>query len=283
MAQNRSNGNRNHTPSRQAGPASANKNKNGNAQNRGNYYNYNGRGYSGYSNYASYGNRPNYSVKNSGSYMSNAGVLYNPGRVRDAERYRERLNDNRKYPNRRRRIITGKELTTPLRRKAAVDAQKLKAKKIAAVKEKITYKYYTIPLVNKKFPVSAVFVVIIITFFLIGLICSYIVLNERNIKINDLRDKIIIEEYQEKILERDLENGVNLKKYLEKVLDRKLENKSILVETINYAVNDLGMVKEDLLQKHYVAVKSDDKAEIVGEKSNIIIGFPDIMSAIFKK
>ena len=231
---------------------------NGNAQRQKNYYNFNninGTGYPG---------GINYSVKNTGN-MSGAGVLQTPGNARDAGRYRERLNGvGKTYPNRRDRITTGKELTTPLRRKAIIDARE-KARRIEAVEEKVKYKYDTVAVEKKRFPVSVFFILLITTIFLLGLICTYIVLNERNVAITKLRDDIISEETREKILIREL------------------DVKNDLLYMINYAVNDLHMISDDLIQKHYVSVKSNDKVEIIGEKNNIITEFPNIMSAIFKK
>jgi len=202
-----------------------------------------------------YGNYSGYSVKNSGMNMAGAGVLNAPGRVRDAGRYGDRLRENKKYPNTRRRIITGKELTTPLVRKKIAEK---------AAEEKIHIKIKTIAVEKKKFPVNVVFCVLITSFFLICLICSQIVLNEKNVKINDLNDVIASETKREKILVNDL------------------DNKNDLNYIIEYAVTKLEMVNEDLLQKHYINGSLDDKVEVMAEQANTIIDLPNIMSAIFK-
>ena len=209
-------------------------------------------------NYMYSAGQTNYSVRNG------TGVLHVPGRVRDAGRYGERLRGNKTYPNRRRKIITGRELTTPLRRKAIIDAQKERYRKVLA-QEKVSLKYRTVSVAKQKFPVSAVFVVFITTAFLLGLICSYIVLNEKNVEINRLRDDIIYEDKRTKVLEREL------------------DIKNDLNYIINYATSDLEMVKEDLLQKNYVSVKTNDKVEVMADKSGMLIDFPALLSAIFKK
>jgi len=209
----------------------------------------------GQANYAAY---PGYAVKNSGANMAGATVLDAPGRAGDAGRYRDRLRDKKAYPNRRRRIITGKELTTPLTGKKAVERAAVQGKE----KERIIVKVKTVPVAKKKFPVSAVFSVLIIAFFLLCLICSQIVLNEQNVAINDLNERINSEIKREKILKNEL------------------DNKNDLNYIINYAVTELEMVSEDLLQKYYISGRLEDKAEVVEEKNGFAIDFP-IMSAIF--
>jgi len=97
------------------------------------------------------------------------------------------------------------------------------------------------------------------------LICSQIVLNEKNVKINEWNDKIIYETKREKILESSL------------------DNKNDLNYIINYAVSELGMVKEDLLQKYYILSDSEDRVEIPESKSVPAIDFTDILSAIFRR
>ncbi|MCL1859859.1 MAG: hypothetical protein FWF92_11585 [Oscillospiraceae bacterium] len=209
------------------------------------------------SNYANakYTNYSGYSVKNSRGNTANAAALNMPGRVRDAGRYNDRLRGTRKkYPNRR-RVITGKELTTPLMRKKI-------AEKAAA--EKIHIRIRTINTEKKKLPVNVLFCVIITSFFLICLIYSQTVLNEKNVRINEINEDITFE----------------IKK--EKILANELDKKNDLNYIIDYAVNKLEMVNEDLLQKHYISGSLNDKVEVIEEKNSSIIDFPNFMSAIFK-
>ena len=207
-----------------------------------------------------------------GAYYANSGgnapyttaggsrALNLPGRggSTDAGRYRERLGEQqrKKYPNRRRRIITGRDLTTPLRRKKAAAALK---------QEKINIRITTIPAKKKKLPVSAIFGVLICAFFLSCLICTQIVLNEKNVKINELSDNIDSEITKEKIL------------------TMRINQKNDISYIIDYAQNYLGAVREDLLQKYYIYSKSEDKAEVMGEEKNSVInGLPNIMAAIIQ-
>lgn len=197
----------------------------------------------------------NYSRKNAGAYMTSngSGVLSVPGRVRDVGRYGERLGEKQKFPNRRRKIITGQELTTPLRRKKAAERVR---------QEKINIKITTISAKKKKFPVSVIFGIFLCSCFLSCLIWTYIVLHEKTVNINELNENISAEKMREKILAM------------------KLDAKNDLSFIISYAENKLGAVKEDLLQKYYVYSKLDDKVEVMGEKNNIIDNLPNIMSAI---
>jgi len=206
-----------------------------------------------------------YAVKNSGR-MANAGAIHVPGSARDAGQYRDRLGDGKKaYPNRRRKIISGQDLTNPLKKKLIADAPRKSYGKTAAIpRERVKVRYRTVLVGNKKFPVSGFAVVVMIALAMMSLIYSYSVLNERSVTINKLRDEIAFEAGREQ------------------KLARQLEIKNDLNFIIGYAVEDLDMIKEDLLAKHYITAKSYDKAVIVGDKSNIIMDFPNIMSAIFK-
>ena len=211
------------------------------------------------------GNYTSYSVKNSGN-MSNAGVIDVQGRARDIGQYKDRLGDNTKsYPNTNKKRENGHDLTTPLKDKLVVDVPKRAHRKLE--RENIKWRTRTVVGGNQNFPVSGLAVIVMIAFALMALIYSYSVLNEKSVAINKLRDEISFEAKREKIL------------------DRRLEIKNDLSFILNYAVDDLDMIKEDLLMKHYISAKSYDKVEVIGEKgnSNIIADFPNIMSAIFKK
>ena len=207
-----------------------------------------------YFNNSNYSNFTNYSVKNSGVNMSNTGVLDNRGRVRDSGQYRDRSRGNKTFPNMRKRIVSGRELTTPLTRKRMYER---------AAEERIYIKVKTVAAPKKRFPVNILFCIVIVAFFLSWLIYSQTVLNELNVTANNVNDEITFETNRERILQNDL----NVKNDINYIID--------------YAVNKLGMVNEDLLQKFYISGRLDDKVEVIEEKNNPIIDFPNIMSAIF--
>jgi len=205
-------------------------------------------------------------VSRAGHTANRGGVLANTnnGRVRDIDGYRDRTRKqgSQKFPNKRKIITSGKELTTPLRRKAT-ELQRKKYRQ--AVKEKVHIKHKVIKKPKKRLPASALVCVLIFFGLLITLMCSFIVLHERDVRISDLRSEIAREERREQGLKRELEikNDINA--------------------IIDYAVNNLGMIKEDQLQKHYLNAVSDDKVIIPEERnnSNIITNLTSTISAIF--
>ena len=206
-----------------------------------------------YGNYRDYRNNLQ-NINNINSInMAGVGVLNIPGRAKtrtiDIDRYRERVRESQKFPNRRRKIITGKDLTTPLKK--------------AKVKEKKVYpQIITLAKPKKKFPVGVISCVCASTIALLCLIWSYMVLNDYSHNINLERKSITYEDRRE----RDLESELELKNDLPYFTD--------------IAVNQMGMVKEENLQKHYIAVKSADKVEIVEEQDNIFFRLPSIFSTL---
>ena len=186
--------------------------------------------------------------------MAGVGVLNIPGRraktrSADLDRYRERARESQKFPNTRKKIITGKDLTTPLRR--------------AKVKETRIYpKIVTVAKQKQRFPFGIIMCLCTCTIALSCLIWSYIVLNGYSHDVNNQKRAITTEDRQE----RDLES--------------ELELKNDITFFTEVAVNELGMVKEELLPRHYIAVKSKDRAEIVKESDGIIFRLPGILSAL---
>ena len=193
----------------------------------------------------------NYSAKNnSGIYILADGRIanaYAQGRVRDTEKYKERLgvNEKKKFPNKRKRIITGQELTTPLGRKNALEKTQKKTKQ----KPKIIVE--TVKQKKKKLPVSGIFIISICAFILTCLILTQIVLYEQTVKLNKLNTDITEE----------------IKK--EKNLEMQLVSKNDLNSIIECAVRDYEMIPEELLEKKYIYGKLSDKAEVTGTKKTM--------------
>jgi len=190
--------------------------------------------------------------------------MMNHGRVRDIDRYRDRRNTNgsQKFPNKRKVITSGRELTTPLRRKAT-ELQRKKYRQ--AVKEKIHIKHKVIKKPKKRMPAAALVCLLVFFGLLITLMCSFIVLNEKDARISELRNDIAREERREQTLKRELElkNDINA--------------------IISYAVENLGMVKEEQLPRHYLNAVADDKVIIPEERTgdNIFTNLTKKLSAIF--
>jgi hypothetical protein len=192
------------------------------------------------------------------------GVLTNNGRVRDAGQYRDRTLKNRKYPNNREKIITGKELTTPLGRAArAGGLQAQRTKYMRAAKDRLRITHRVVSAKKKRLPTGAIFGLVIAFGILLLMICSYIAIHEKDARIAQLRNDITGEEMRER------------------TLNRELEIKNDMNAIISHAVNELGMVKEDQLQRHYIASASDDKVIVLGERNNPITNFMNLMSAFF--
>jgi len=174
-------------------------------------------------------------------------------------KYRNGVNGgNQKFPNKRRKIITGRELTTPLRSRVS-EAQRKKY--IQAVKEKPRVKQKVINVKKEKQPVGVIICIIAFSAALLIMMCSYIVLHEKEIKIGDLNSSITAEDRRERSLRRELD----VKNDANNVLD--------------YAVTRLGMVKEDRLKKYYLNSAADDKVTVIEEKNNPISYFANMMAA----
>ena len=186
------------------------------------------------------------------------------GRVRDIGRYRDRrnTNGNQKFPNKRKVITTGKELTTPLRRKAS-ELQRKKYRQ--AVRDRIHIKHNIKKQPKKGLPVAALVCMFIFFTLMIALMCSFIILHEKDVRISELRSDIAKEERREQTLKRELEikHDVNA--------------------IIAYAVEHLGMVKEDRLQKHYLNAAAEDKVIIPEERNgnNMFINLTKTMWEAF--
>jgi hypothetical protein len=198
-------------------------------------------------------NSANYYYVSAGGTITGRSTYRDYRNYRDAERYRERARRegsiSQKYPNRRRKIITGKDLTTPLKGRARVTEHKkiiFKTKTVAVPKEKMMW-----ALLLKLFVGAAA---------LCWLIYSYIVLFEADYNINMMTDKIKAEQIEMRVLERELE----------------IENDP--TEILRIARDEYGMVDEFYIQKHYIRSRREDRV-VIAEKNNRFI--PEIVIAFF--
>jgi len=199
------------------------------------------------------------------------------GRVGDAERYRERARGNRKFPNTREKYLTGRDLTTPLyrkrtdssERKKITEAKKRKYEQAAKELGEIYVKPNVKKAVKQKLSAPAFCFLVVFTVILMGVIYTNITLHEKDSEIINLNG-FVSEEVKK-----------------EAVLIKKLEERHDINEIINRAVNEFGMVKEEALQKNYLASVPEDKITVMAEKSNFIIDLSNlseltgILSAVF--
>ena len=199
-----------------------------------------------------------HSVTSSGA---GAGVLRAPRQALDAGRYKKRLQQNKEYPNKRKKIITGKDLTTPLARKKEVErtqSERAKSKQIDIEKK-------TVPKAAKKLPINTLFGLAIGFIVFLSFLWSQGIVNGQNKQINEWNAIIQAEKKEQARLENELEKKNDLN----------------FIKT--YAVEELGMVRKESLEKHYISGKRHDRAEVVKAGNRAIVDLPDIMSAIMGK
>jgi len=138
------------------------------------------------------------SAANNSSYYAgaNGAVTRRAGyRERELERRGERRRESsRSFPNRRRKIITGKDLTTPLRGRARVKSHK-----------KVSVRINTVHLPKAKLPWGLIFAIVFGAACLCGLLYSYIALFEVDYKINMTTDMIKAENVEMQRLNRQFD------------------------------------------------------------------------------
>ena len=181
-------------------------------------------------------------------------IIQRAGYDRNAERYRERVRRERgssqSFPNRRRKIVTGKDLTTPLIGKARVIEKH----------KRVRFGIYIEHLPKEKLPWGFIFKIVAGGVALCCLILSYIVLFEADYRINTTANMIRAAHIETNVLDRQLE----------------LENDS--AEILRVARENYGMVEERYIQKKFISSRSENRA-VVAEKNN---GFlPEIIAGIF--
>jgi len=186
-------------------------------------------------------------------YAGPGGVITERTRYeRSAEKYRERVrrDGSQSFPNKRRKIITGKDLTTPLKKARVVERNK-----------RVRFGTKIVPLPKEKLPWGFIFKIVAAGIALCGLILSYIVLFEADYKINVTANMIRAANIETNVLERQFE----------------LQNDS--AEILRIAREDFGMVEERYIQKKFISSRSENRAVIAGKNNGFL---PEIFTAVFK-
>ena len=186
------------------------------------------------------------------AYVNRGGAVAASG----AERYRDRIRDGgitprRKFPNERRRIVTGKDLTTPLRR-ARVRSTEHKRIKVSAK---------TIEIKKKKLLWLPMLKVIAVGICVCAFICSRILLFEADQKINRTTTAIKSELNQVHSLERQF----------------SLENDP--ADILRIAREELGMIEEKDILKFHIRSHRENKAVIVDRENRLARIFAAIVNA----
>ena len=188
-----------------------------------------------------------------GYYSGGAMARVAGGRVRDAERYRERVR-RESYPNRRRRIITGKDLTTPLRGQARVTGHK-----------RVRFRIITEPLPKERMPWGFIFKIVLVGAFACLFILSQIVLFEADLHVN--RRAYMI---------RAAQRETN-------VLERQLEIESNSAEILRIAREYFGMVEERYVQKKFISSRTENRAVVAERDGGIFAGIVGALSRIVRR
>jgi hypothetical protein len=196
----------------------------------------------------------NSGVSNNYNYYAGSGgaLTERAGYGKSAERYRDRVRGggSQSFPNRRRRIITGKDLTTPLRKARVTERHK-----------RVRFATDVVSVSKEDLPWSFIFKIIAVGAALCILILTYIVLFEADNGINLTANKIRAAHIETNVLERQFE----------------LENDS--PEILRMAREDYGMVEERYIQKKFISSRSADRA-VIAERNGFL---PDIAAAFLAR
>lgn len=182
-------------------------------------------------------------ISNNNRYYAGSGgvISRNAGYNRGAERYRERLRRDsgrvpQTFPNTRRKIITGKDLTTPLVRSKIIH-------------KRVAVNIKTVSVAKERLPWFLIGKLLAGVLALFCLIWSQIVLFDSDYKINMTFEKIKAEQIETNSLERQFE----------------LQNDP--AEILRIAREEYGMVDEMFIQKNYIKSQRENKAVVI-EKNN---------------
>ena len=177
---------------------------------------------------------------------------------RENERSRGRVDRKKEtFPNRRRKIITGKDLTTPLKGRA-----KVKGKSRSNERQKVKVGVQIVHVKKERLPWLMIAKAVIASLAVCMLIYSYIVLFDVDSSINRTRSNIASERITTQALERQYQ----------------AENDP--TEILRFAREELGMVEERFIQKHYISSRNENRAAVIQEENNLL---NDVLSIVFRR
>ena len=195
----------------------------------------------------------NNGVSNNYNYYADpGGAMTRAGYGRSAEKYRDRVRrgEPQSFPNKRRRIITGKDLTTPLRKARVIERHK-----------QVKFATNVVIIEKEKLPWSSIIKIVAAGAAICVFILTFIFLFETDDGINSTARKIRAAHIETNVLERQFE----------------LENDSS--EILRIAREDFGMVEERYIQKKFISSRSTDKA-VVAEYNSFL---PDRIAAFLAR
>ncbi len=115
---------------------------------------------------------------------------------------------------------------------------------------------------RKPFPLGIVLVLTVITVLFLFMMMNYAEIDQYNSEIRDLRNQL-----------GELQNQ-------QKKLEVRLENKDDRAAFEQYAIEELGMVKADSLNKYIITLSPDDKTEIMEYEEEKESGFGYLLSGL---
>jgi len=187
-----------------------------------------------------------------------AGVGYGERVRRESERSRRQTDRKREsFPNRRRKIITGKDLTTPLKGRVKVKGKALenKHKKVKVGVQIVHVKKERLPWLTIGMAIGAAFAICV-------LIYSHIVLFDIDSSINRTR------------------NNISSERITTQALERQYQGENDPTEILRFAREELGMVEERFIQKHYITSRRENRAVVIQEETNRL---RDIFSLVWRR
>ena len=177
----------------------------------------------------------------------------NAGYEKSAERYKERARreKSQEFPNRRRKIITGRDLTTPLRKATVKRTHK-----------RVKFGTNIVAVEKEKLPWLFILKIVALGVAVCVLMLSYIVLYEAEDGINRAINKIRAGHIETSVLERQFE----------------LENDSAGI--LKKAREEYGMVDERYIQKRFISSRNEDKVVIAAKNHG---SFPEMVAGFFAR
>ena len=170
---------------------------------------------------------------------------------RESERGRGQVDRKREtFPNRRRKIITGKDLTTPLKGR------------VKAKREKVKIGVKVVNIKKERLPWAMMLGVLVLTSAICMLIYSYIVLYDVDSSINRTR------------------SNINSERLTTQILERQYQAENDPTDILVFAREELGMVEERFIQTHYVRSHRENRAVVVQEENNRL---SNILSVVFRR
>lgn len=118
---------------------------------------------------------------------------------------------------------------------------------------------------KKPFPVGMVVSIILASVLFMSIVFSAVLLNEKNMDLNNLQSTLSALEEKAKTLQASLDNKNDMA-YLE-----------------DEAINNLGMVNTDKVARKYIYIQKEEKIELASESTEIVVSSTSILDTLREK